>query len=263
MDKRFQQRLVSEAQARTQGREELVRDYIVCSFTILSKFEEPWDDERQLEHIYQNMLPELQHLVPREKVTDIDKLVELAREADALKEAERNYKPPPTPDYSLLPKVAYKGPKIAKRLVQRGKGSVAAMVACAPSQDSGGKESTNEAKPGLAAIAAQSTQGLDQLISQILDEKLSKIELSRTWPGGSPKRTGAYRKGGRGPPSQREKSATPETSAASYTPLTPASDKNANNQPGPKQHVRCWGCIWPGYIRPRCPECSGKGRGGE
>ena len=121
------------------------------------------------------MLPELQRLVPREKVTDIDKLVELAREAEALKEVERSYKPPPSPDDSLLPEEAYKGPKIAKTHVQRGKGSLGAMVACAPSQDSEGKESTNEAKPGLAAITAQSTQGLDQLISRIPDEKLAKI----------------------------------------------------------------------------------------
>ena len=117
--------------------------------------------------------------------------MELAREAEALKETERNYKPPPTPDDSLLPEVAYKGSKIAKTHVQRGKGSLAAMVACAPSQDSEGKESMNEAKPGLTAIATQSTQGLDQLISRILDEKLAKIELSRTRPGGPPKRGSA------------------------------------------------------------------------
>ena len=130
------------------------------------------------------MLPDLQRLVPREKVTDIDKLVELVRDAEALKEAERSYKPPLTPDDSLLPEVAYKGPKIAKTHVQCGKGSLAARVACAPPQDNEGKEGASEVKPGLAAIAAQSTQGHDQLINRILDEKLAKIELSRVRPDG-------------------------------------------------------------------------------
>ena len=154
VDKRFQQRLVGEAQAYTQGREEPVRDYIICLLTILRKFEELWDDERQLKHIYR------------------------------IKEAERSYKHPPAPDDNLLPEVAYKGPKIAKTHIQRGKDSLAAMVACASSQDSEGTESTNEAKPDLAAIAAQSTQGLDQLISRILAEKLAKEDWSgpQRWP---------------------------------------------------------------------------------
>ena len=40
-NKRFQRWLRKEAEARTQGRDEPVRDYIVCLRAILSKLDEP------------------------------------------------------------------------------------------------------------------------------------------------------------------------------------------------------------------------------
>ncbi|CAB0044265.1 unnamed protein product [Trichogramma brassicae] len=40
----------------------------------------------------------------------------------------------------------------------------------------------------------------------------------------------------------------------------PASDKNKNREAGPQAQVACWGCSWPGYIRPRCPDCSGNAK---
>ena len=44
VDKRFQRRLRKEAESRTQGRDEPVRDYIVCLRAILSKFDRPWTE---------------------------------------------------------------------------------------------------------------------------------------------------------------------------------------------------------------------------
>ena len=56
VDKRFQRRLRKEMESRTQGRDEPVRDYIVCLRAILSKFDRQWTEERQLELLYDNML---------------------------------------------------------------------------------------------------------------------------------------------------------------------------------------------------------------
>ena len=271
VDKRFQQRLVSEAHARTQGKEEPVRDYIICLLTILSRFEEPWEDERQLEHIYRNMLPALQRMVPRERVTDIDTLMELAREAEALRDAERNYKPPPCPGDCLLPDVAYKGPKPAKPLPQRQKGnSLAAMAESAPSHTKETRGEANADKPSLAALADHSPQALESLISRLLDEKLAKVTLGREQASNSPPRrsgptrnSGANRKSTPQSPEERKDAPSGGKGKATYTPPTPDSDKNRNKSPGPKEHVRCWGCSWPGHIKPTCPECSGKGRGSE
>ena len=69
-----------------------MRDYIVCLCAILSKLDRQWTEERQLELLYDNMLPRLQFKVRQEEVTSVNKLIELAREAEAQLEVERNFK---------------------------------------------------------------------------------------------------------------------------------------------------------------------------
>ena len=110
VDKRFQRRLRKEAESRTQGRDEPERDYIVCLRAILSKFDRPWTEERQLELLYDNMLPRLQFKVRQEEVTSVNKLIELAREAEAQLEMERNFREPPNPKLCIMPEVAYQNP---------------------------------------------------------------------------------------------------------------------------------------------------------
>ena len=83
VDKRFQRPLRKKAESRTQGRDEPLRDYIVCLRAILSKFDRPWTEGRQLELLRDNMLPRLQFRVRQEEVTSVNKLIELAREAEA------------------------------------------------------------------------------------------------------------------------------------------------------------------------------------
>ena len=78
VDKRFQRRLRKKAESRMQGRDEPGRDYIVFLRAILSKFDRQWTEERQLELLYDNMLPRLQFKIRQEEVTSVNKLIELA-----------------------------------------------------------------------------------------------------------------------------------------------------------------------------------------
>ena len=103
-----------KAQTRTQGRQEPVRDYIFCLLTMLSKMDKPWSVEEQLDLLHKNMLPNLKQLVKRHKFTNVDKLLELARDAEDLIIAEHNYKPPPKSEECLLPELAYKEPELIK-----------------------------------------------------------------------------------------------------------------------------------------------------
>ena len=105
VDKRFQRRLRKEAESRTQGRDEPVHDYIVCLRAILSKFDRPWTEERQLERFYDNMLPRLQFKVRQKEVTSVNKLIELAREAEAQLEVERNFRESPNPKSCIMPEI--------------------------------------------------------------------------------------------------------------------------------------------------------------
>ena len=87
-----------------------MRDYIIYLRAILSKFDRPWTEERQLELLYDNMLPRLQFKVRQEEVTSINKLIELVREAEAQLEVERNFEELPNPKSCIMPDVAYQSP---------------------------------------------------------------------------------------------------------------------------------------------------------
>ena len=64
------------------------------------------------------MFPALRKLVPRENVTGVNVLVQLAREAEELLDEEQNFPAPLSPEQSVLPSVAYKEPE------ERGKTGV-------------------------------------------------------------------------------------------------------------------------------------------
>ena len=104
----YQQRLLMEATARTQGEDELARDYITCLLVIIRKMESIPGLETQLDMLHRNLRLGLQRLVRRADFKDIDELQEMAREAELTLEMERTFRPPPPPELTMLPEAAYK-----------------------------------------------------------------------------------------------------------------------------------------------------------
>ena len=245
LDSKFQQRLVVEAQTRTQGRQEPVRDYIFCLLTMLSKMDKPWSVEEQLDLLHKNMLPNLKQLVKRHKFTNVDKLLELARDAEDLIIAEHNYKPPPKPEECLLPELAYKEPEPIKAE----------------------KPAKQSARASVSAIAEAPPDNLAKLIEQLVEKKLkehantlasAKSKTSNSSKSGkkdgTPQRPASPKQGEKGS-AKKKRSERPQR--------TPDSEKNKDKEAGPLTFAVCWGCSWPGYIKTSCPDCSGKEKGGE
>ncbi|XP_031789079.1 uncharacterized protein LOC116418038 [Nasonia vitripennis] len=106
VDQDVQMQLLAEAQARSQGKKEPVREHIFAVLAILSRLDEPPTVEAQLKMIYDNMLADIRMLVPKNEV---------ARAAEKLIYERDNYKPPPSPDRCLLPQLAYKEEAEAKK----------------------------------------------------------------------------------------------------------------------------------------------------
>ena len=135
------------------------------------------------------MLPRLQFKVRQEEVTSVNKLIELAREAEAQLEVERNFREPPNPKSCIMPEVAYQNPTTsAKPPPPRNKSSIA---------ESANLHNTvseaDDAAQGmsLAAVTAQSPADLRKLISKVLEEKLAQFGIKPNKPPNSPKRSGA------------------------------------------------------------------------
>ena len=244
-----------------------MRDYIVGLRVILSKFDRPWTEERQLELLYDNIFPRLQFRVRQGEVTSVNKLIELAQEAEAQLEVERNFKEPPNPKSCIMAEVAYQNPTtLAKPPPPRNKSSLAAIAESANVHNT--RSGSDDAAQGtsIAAVAAQSPADLSMLISKVLEEKLAQFGIKRNKPPNSPKCSGAsgskgaYRKTSRNrSPKERKGSPTRKSDVTTPSPRL-ATAKNKDNQPGSKTYAQCWGYSWPDNTKDDCPECSGNGK---
>ena len=105
---RYQQRLLTEANNRTQGADEVVRDCIMCLIAILRKVSPLPSLEQQLDQLHRNLRPQLQAMVRRTDLNSVEGLLELAQEAEQTLENAKTFRPPPLPAATLLPEMAYK-----------------------------------------------------------------------------------------------------------------------------------------------------------
>ncbi|CAB0042486.1 unnamed protein product [Trichogramma brassicae] len=224
IDRRYQQKLELEAQRRTQGRTEPVNHYVYCLLTIIGKLAEPWTLQRKLDLLHNNMLPSLQKQVPRYKARSIDEFVELARDAENLHSAEKLYQPPIPSNLSMMPETAWDEPEA--------------------------REKSSSAK--LASLS-EPIDDIAKMIEKLLDQKLQGLTTAITAAASAAGNRTNNKKGTTSPKNKANADRAKST-------REPASDKNKDREAGPQAQVACWGCSWPGYIRPRCPDCSGNAK---
>ena len=98
MTDRVQQRLAHDVALRTQGPEESVRDFITCLETMMRKMEPLPSLDFQIGTLHRNMKCRLQQLIRRSDFEDIESLLDLAMEAELAVDAEKSFKPPPSPE---------------------------------------------------------------------------------------------------------------------------------------------------------------------
>ena len=106
-DRGYQQRILAKINVRTQGRNELTRDYIVNLQAMILKLTPVSSMVQQLDMLHRNMRPELQKMVMRNQITDYRGLLDLAREAELALLADKVYHSPLPPERTYLPEFAY------------------------------------------------------------------------------------------------------------------------------------------------------------
>ena len=106
-DRGHQQRILAEINARTQGRDELTRDYVVNLQAMILKLIPLPSMAQQLDMLHRNMRPELQKMVMRNQITDYRGLLDLAQEAELALAADEVYNSPAPPERTYLPDFAY------------------------------------------------------------------------------------------------------------------------------------------------------------
>ena len=244
--KRYQQRLVAEANNRTQGADEAVRDYITCLIAIVRKISPPPSVEQQLDQLHRNLRPQLQAMVRRTDFSTVEGLLELAVDAEQTLENAKTFRPPPLPTAALLPEMAYKP---------------------FPLTDSQKKPKSDAKDSKVAAVGGKDTkyEDLEQMLRRVLKQSLSELGSPRAESSGKntpagPRRGRGYQPSGR---NETKKSSDPKTEAKAPSQQnssapTPSSGVDAPKEPRPP--LSCYSCGLPGFIARFCPNCSGNGK---
>lgn len=96
---------------RTQGEDEPVSDYLTCLRALLDRIDPPYVIREQLDYAHRNMHPSLQRIIPRSQFVTFEQLERIATRAERSEQADRYYRPPPSPERSAFPELAYHRPR--------------------------------------------------------------------------------------------------------------------------------------------------------
>ena len=240
-DSDFQFELRQEIHQRTQGEKVSVSDYLTCMRAMFDKLTPRMSESEEISYAHWNLLPRLHLAIHKDEIRDFEDLEHLANVVQKSYRVARNYKPPPTPERSLLPDLAYKDPRVRKtdkRYEPRQE-----RLHLLEEDD---KNSSLEGSIDVAYLSVEKTN------------KQDKNKKPKNTPGQNPK---------------------PSTSKTNNpNPPTPSPDNSAPPNDN-RTTIKCWNCSKPGHrfqnceesrtkfcfkcgkkdvISPECPNCSEK-----
>lgn len=114
-DSDFQFALRDEIRGRTQGEHESVADYLTNLTAMFRRLDPPWSMPEQVNYAHRNMLPRLQIAVHRDDIVDLDTLEILAMRIERSYLTASQYRPPPPPERTVCPDLAYRPPPRSMR----------------------------------------------------------------------------------------------------------------------------------------------------
>ena len=111
----LQERLRNEAQQRYQQTDEPLRVYMTCLKSMLLKLEPKPSNEKVIEALHDNMLPELKRLERQEDCRSVNELITRAVKAELALEREAGDRTPIPPSSTVMPEAAYQPAKSGGR----------------------------------------------------------------------------------------------------------------------------------------------------
>ena len=252
-DSDFQFELRQEVHRRTQGEREPVADYLTCMIALFDRLEPRMTEAEELSYAHRNLLPRLQLAIPRGGAVNLTHLKQLAVSAEKTYRVAKAYKPPPTPERSLLPSLAYREPR--GRNMDRRRENIAFMDERDVSEDG------DRAGP------------MDRFfLSQKRDTRSSRkpsMGVPTQGPGSTdpdPRRADPQRTTG---PSIKPLLSTLSTSVQSEGPPGPLAflcwnckkEGHRHSECPEPRRIFCFRCGKLEVTRPNCPRCSGNGIG--
>ena len=124
-DPDFQFELRQEIYGRTQEERESVSDYLICMRVMFDKLSPPLSESEEISYAHRNLLPRLHLALHRADARSFPQLKYLPMNAEKGYWIAKAYRPPPNPDRSFIPELAYHEP--TNRGVERRREVMAMM----------------------------------------------------------------------------------------------------------------------------------------
>ena len=103
----FQLRLEDEIRNRTQDPGETMSSFVAALRVLFDKLIPSISTEGQLDRAFRNLHPSYSRVIRRNQFNNFQELLQLGQQEEVRKDREKNYRPPPSPEASLFPNVAY------------------------------------------------------------------------------------------------------------------------------------------------------------
>lgn len=107
-DSDLQFEIKQEIKNRTQGENEKVSTYLVKMWTLLDRVDPPYSEAEEISCALRNMLPRLQTSIHRSEIHTREDLDDVAIAVEKRFRVAKHFRPPPTPERSLFPDLAYR-----------------------------------------------------------------------------------------------------------------------------------------------------------
>ena len=109
-DADFQFELRQEIYRRTEGERERAADYFTCMISLFDRVIPRFTIQEKISFIHRNILPRYQLVIPRETIFSLAHFQKIAVSIEKIYLVSKSFRPPPLPERSLLPDLAYKDP---------------------------------------------------------------------------------------------------------------------------------------------------------
>lgn len=248
-DPDFQFELMQDIHRRTQGEQESVADFLTCMLSMFDRLSPRLSEYEEINFAHRNLLPSLHLVIPRNSIRNFSQFEQLAVAAEKSFRVAKSYQPPPKPEGSLLPDLAYRGP--TTRLVQRRRENINQLDETNSSEEDELDSllmihnSTNKGTNHSADKQINPRKTIDKPSYPEKNTKNPKIQSS------SPQTHKANPKNEKIEQESIDKS-------PNLTCWNCDENGHRHNDCTEAKNVFCYGCGLKNVTKPKCPNCPGK-----
>lgn len=250
-DPDFQFELMQDIHRRTQGEYEPVADFLTCMLSMFDRLSPKLSEYEEINFAHRNLLPRLHLTIPRISIRNFVQFEQIAVAAEKSFRVAKSYQPPPRPEGSLLPDLAYRG--TTTRPKHRYREPLNRMDE-EPNSDEGDLEEllminhTTNKESATTSDRSKNKANKKPSLSKGSSDKEEARSPNKEYHHNS------------SAPTKDMKSKDSTDRSPSFTCWNCDQTGHRHNDCKEPKNIICYGCGRKNVTKPRCPNCSGNER---